>query len=208
VPETPEAFYARVLAAADTGRRLPLPDQSAWDIFPFEPDGLRVKPLGPLALPEPARAGEGGTACWRCAHPEERVVWSDERWTLAAWAAPLGLPFGAVLEPRAHLDLGDLDDVHAAEMGRLVVRIERAARGLGGIGRVHMYRFGDGGAHLHLLFLSRPAGMAQLRGSCLPIWEEMLPRVPAWVAEDGLRAVAAALAAEGGRQHALTPPAG
>ena len=54
---------------------------------------------------------------------------------------------------------------------------------LGGIGRVHVNKWGDGGAHLHLFFLARPAGFLQLRGSNLPEWEEMLPRYPQDVAD-------------------------
>jgi hypothetical protein len=202
VAETPEEFYARARAAADADGRLPLPAQSMWEIFPFEPDSLRVKPLEPPVLPEPPRGGEGGRDCPRCADPDRDVVWSDQRWVLAGWGEPLGLPFGAALLPRAHLDLGDLDDVHAAELGLLAVRIDRAVRGLGGIGRVHVNKWGDGGAHLHVVFLARPAGLLQLRGSNLPLWEEMLPRVPDEVAAAGLRAVARSLAATyGGQAH-------
>jgi diadenosine tetraphosphate (Ap4A) HIT family hydrolase len=201
VPVTPEDFYASVLLAADEERRLPLPEQAMWEIFPFELAGLVVKPLDPLTLPEPPRGGEGGRDCSRCARRLERVVWSDERWTLSAWPEPLGLPFGAILEPKAHLDLGDLDDQHAAELGQLIVSIERAARLLSGVARVHVNKWGDGGAHLHVAFLGRPAGMLQLRGSCLPLWDEMLPRVPAPAADSALRSVAAALASRGGRQH-------
>lgn len=201
VPYTPEEFYARCRAHADADGRLPLPDQSLWEIFPFEPEGLRVKPLEPPVLPEPPRAGEGGRKCGFCADPERHAVWSDERWVLTRFAEPLGLPFGAALMPRAHLDLGELDDTHAAELGVLTVRVDRAVRALGGIGRMHVYKWGDGGAHLHLMFLARPLGLLQLRGSNLALWEEMLPRVPDDVVEADLRAVAQALAGHGGRAH-------
>ena len=73
-------------------------------------------------------------------------------------AGPLGLPFGALLMPRAHLDLGDLDDEHAAVLGRLVVRAERAVSALPHIGRVHVNKWGDGSAQLHAFFLARPEG--------------------------------------------------
>ena len=201
MPYSPEEFYARCLAHADADGRLPLPAQSMWEIFPFEPDGLRVRPLEPPVVPEPPRGGEGGNPCRRCADPEANVVWSDERWTLVAWDEPLGLPFAAALMPKAHLDLGDLDERHAAELGVLTVRVERAVRGLGDIGRVHVYKWGDGGAHLHLMFLARPLGLLQLRGSNLALWEEMLPRIPEDVAAADLRRVALALAEQGGRAH-------
>ncbi len=35
IPTSPD-FYARVVAHADAERRLPLPDQAGWEIFPFE----------------------------------------------------------------------------------------------------------------------------------------------------------------------------
>ena len=47
---TPQQYYDRAVAAADDEGRLPLPEQSMWEIFPFEPDSLRVKPLEPLVL--------------------------------------------------------------------------------------------------------------------------------------------------------------
>ena len=201
MPDTPDEFYARALAHADAEGRLPAPPQSDWDIFPFELDGLNTRALQPPVVPEPPRGGEEGVGCWRCDKPDEAVIWGDERWLVSRFTEPLGLPFGAALMPRAHLDLGDLDDQHAAELGVLTVRIDRAVRALGGIGRVHVYKWGDGGAHLHLMFLARPEGLLQLRGSNLALWEEMLPRLP----EDGvladLRAVAHALAEHGGRAY-------
>jgi hypothetical protein len=201
VPYSPDEFYARCLAHADAEGRLPIPAQSMWEIFPFEPEGLRGRPFEAPVVPEPPRAGEGGTPCGRCADPEKNVVWSDDRWVLSTWGEPLGLPFAAALMPRAHLDLGDLDDRHAAELGVLTVRIDRAVRALGHIGRVHLNKWGDGGAHLHLMFLARPEGLLQLRGSNLALWEEMLPRIPDDVAAADLRTVAHALAEHGGRAH-------
>ena len=201
MPLTPEEFYARALAHADAEGRLPMPQQSMWEIFPFEQESLRIKPLEPPVLPEPPRGGEGGSDCWRCTNPDEGVVWSDERWVFGGWGEPLGVPFGGMLMPKAHLDLGDLDDTYAADLGRLTVRIERAVRALGGMGRVHVNKWGDGGAHLHVLFLARPYGLLQLRGSLLPLWEEMLPRMPEDVVAADLRTVAHALAAESGTAH-------
>lgn len=200
MPYTPEEFYARAVAHADAEGRLPAPPQSEWDIFPFEVESLRTRPLQPPVLPEPPRGGESGPeACRRCQDPERGAVWADERWVLVRFDEPLGLPFGAALMPRAHLDLGDLDETHAAELGVLTVRIDRAVRALGGIGRVHVCKWGDGGAHLHLMFLARPAGLLQLRGSNLALWEEMLPRLPEEVTAADLGTVARTLAETGGR---------
>jgi diadenosine tetraphosphate (Ap4A) HIT family hydrolase len=198
---TPDEFYARVRAHADPDGRLPLPAQSMWEIFPFEHEALRVKPFEPPVLPEPPRGGEGDKACGRCADPERDVVWSDERWVLAAWGEPVGLPFAATLMPKAHLDLGDLDEAYAAELGVLTVRISNAVEALGNVGRVHVNKWGDGGAHLHVVYLARPAGFLQLRGSNLALWEEMLPRVPDDVLAADLSTVARALAERGGRAH-------
>lgn len=176
--ETPAEFYQRALAHADAERKLPPPPQSEWDIFPFEDDSLVVRPLAALTLPEPPRAGEDGVDCWRCEHPDDGAVWANDRWTLIP-LADAHVPFAVMLMPRAHFDLGDLDDAMAAELGVLAVRITRAVEALDLIGRVHLYKFGDGGEHLHAFLFGRPAGMLQLRGSCLPIWDEMLPDLPA-----------------------------
>ncbi|HVE63936.1 MAG TPA: hypothetical protein VNB94_09065 [Mycobacteriales bacterium] len=201
VSPSPQQFYERVLAFADAERRLPLPAQSMWEIFPFEHETLRTKPLDPLVLPEPPRHGEDPSQCRVCARGDERAAWTDDRWMLVRFSEPLGLPFGAMLTPRAHLDLGDLDDEHAADLGLLTVRLDRAIRALGGIGRVHVNKWGDGGAHLHVMFLARPAGLLQLRGSNLSLWEEMLPRVPLDEAAEALHVVSQSLAAWRGRAH-------
>ena len=50
----PEEFYTHALRAADAEGRLPLSRITAWDVFPFEQTGLRVVPLNPPVLPEPA----------------------------------------------------------------------------------------------------------------------------------------------------------
>jgi hypothetical protein len=194
VPETAEEFYARVRAHAGEDGRLPVPEQAAWDVFPFEQESLQVKRLAPLTLPEPARDGEGGQPCRRCADPDARVVWRNERWMLSAVPVELAVPFGALLETREHLDVADLDEDMAAELGRLVVRVTRAGEALDGVARVHVNRWGDGGAHLHVWFLGRPAGMLQLRGSCLPVWDDMLPRLPRPTMAASLALAAAALA--------------
>ena len=202
MPETSQEFYDRAMATADDDGRLPLPAQAMWEIFPFEHEALRVKPLDPPVLPEPPRAGEGGQGCWRCEQSDEGVVWSDERWVLTGFAEPLGLPFAAMLMPRAHLDLGDLDDQHAADLGRMVVLIARAVESLASVGRVHVNKWGDGGAHLHVFLLGRPARLVQLRGSNLALWEEMFPRQPAELAAETLQVAVAALAEHGGQAWA------
>ena len=197
------AYSDRVRAAADEQGRLPLPDQAMWEIFPFEPESLVVKPLAPDVVPEPPRGGEGDRPCWRCSSPdpEAGVLWSDDRWVLAAMGEQLRLPFAAMLMPREHLDLGDLDDDLAADLGLLIVLVDRAVRRLPDVERCHVNKWGDGGAHLHVAFLGRPTGMMQLRGSNLALWEDMLPPVPDDVAAATMRQVAQDLAAVRGRAH-------
>ncbi|HTW21142.1 MAG TPA: hypothetical protein VME70_13130 [Mycobacteriales bacterium] len=192
--ETPQEFYDRVVAASTDGR-LPVPSSvTDSEIFPFETEGLRVRPLSPPVLPEPPRAGEeGGAPCARCALGEEQALWGDERWLLVPPGEPVGLPFAALLMPREHLDFGELDGGLAAELGRLLVAIERAVKTLDGVARVHVNIWGDGGEHLHVWFLARPLGLLQLRGSCLPDWLDLLPARPAEDVAADQRAVVDAL---------------
>lgn len=211
MPESAEEYYARILAAADEDGRLSVAveEMPGWDNFPYEIDTLRLKPLQPLLAAEPDRGGEDPAQC-RCAtepaQPADRTeppaLWSNERWVLRA--LPSGLPIMAILQPRAHHDLTDLPDALAQELGRLLVAVGAAVEALPSVGRVHVAKYGDGGAHLHIFFLGRPARAGQFRGSPLLDWEENLPRVPAQVAADNARFVADRLvAAVGGSSGAL-----
>ncbi len=180
--ETAEEFHARVAAATDHEGRLPVAIElmPGWDIFPFELEGLRIKPLEPLSDSEPPRTGENPADC-PCHGPEDperaaRFAWSNERWVLVD--AGMKLPVTLTLQPRAHHDLADLPDDLAAEMGVLMVAVAAAIESLPSVGRCHVGRYGDGGAHLHPFFFGRPARMPQLRGSCVLDWEENLPDVP------------------------------
>lgn len=180
--ESAEEFHARVAAATDDEGRLPVAIEAmpGWDIFPFELDGLRIKPLEPLADAEPAREGEDPDDCF-CQQPmpperAARVAWRNERWLLAT--LDMKLPVSFILRPVQHHDLADLPDEMAAELGVLLVRVTAAIEELPSVGRCHVGRYGDGGAHAHPFFFGRPARMLQLRGSCLLDWEENLPAVP------------------------------
>jgi hypothetical protein len=192
--ETAEDFHARVAAATDDEGRLAvaIEEMPGWFIYPYEPDGLRVKPLEPLEDVEPDRAGEdpADCSCLQEETPEQaaRVAWSNERWKVIEVA--MKLPVTLILKPRAHHDLADLPDDLAAEMGLLMVAITAGVESLPSVGRCHVGRYGDGGAHLHPFFFGRPARMSQLRGSPLLDWEENLPAVP----EDVRRANAAHVA--------------
>jgi hypothetical protein len=191
MPMTPEEFYAYAMRAADDEGRLPLSRMTGWEVFPFEPAGLQVVPLARPVLPEPPRAGENALDCQACAAARE-PVWSDEHWRLSALGSS-GAPLILLLETVAHHDLPDLPDDRAAEMGLLVVRIARAIELLPHIARAHVSRWGDGSAHLHIFFFARPAGFAQLRGTCLAIWDDLLPAVPDSQRDQDAAAIAKAL---------------
>lgn len=193
-PESASSFHARLAAAADSEGRLPVGVEAmpGWDIFPYELTGLLMKPLRPALTTEQPRAGDDPGTC-ACVQDrgDERLVWSNERWRLTH-ANSSGPPLLLLLGPVRHHDLNDLPDDLAAEMGQLMVAIADAMEGLPSIGRAHIQKIGDGGAHLHLWFMGRPALTDQFLGSPLVDWEESFPRVPTEV----LRANAAALADE------------
>jgi hypothetical protein len=84
---------------------------------------------------------------------------------------------------------------HAADFGRMAGRVERPILSRGGVARVHLNRWGDGGAHFHVWFIPRPLGMLEARGMYLPIWEDVLPNVSDAELAAAARKVAAAMAA-------------
>jgi hypothetical protein len=95
-----------------------------------------------------------------------------------------------MLSPLEHHDLPSLPLDLAAEMGQVVVAVADAVEHVPSVGRAQLAKYGDGGAHLHLLFLGRPARILQFRGSPLLDWEENLPRVPLQVLQANARIVA------------------
>ena len=176
-----------------------MPPVGDWETFPFEGE-IRVRPLLPPA-DEPPRLGDDPADCWRCRLGDEDVIWSDDRWLLAPLAKPSGLPVIVILMPRQHCDLGDMPPHLASELGPLIVRVERAVDAVGGIGRVHVGRWGDGSAHLHFWFIARPARMPQLRTSFAAVWDDILPPLPEALWRANLAVVARELAGTGGRSH-------
>jgi diadenosine tetraphosphate (Ap4A) HIT family hydrolase len=149
---------------------------------------------GERRIPEPPRRGEpGGPPCSICGGETTSAVWSDENWTLHP---PVGGSLaGAVwLASRVHVDsFADLPDELAADFGRIAARVERAILSLGDAARVHLYRWGDGGAHFHVWFLPRPLGMVEASGMMLPLWEDVLPNVSDEELADAARRVADAM---------------
>ena len=155
--------------------------------LPFA-EPLTPREPGPRVIPEPPRRGEaGGPPCSVCpGEDNEHTIWSNEHWILNH-GVQTSLPGAVWLTTREHCDsFGDLPAERAREFGELAGRIDRAILSLPDVARVHLYRWGDGGAHFHVWFLPRPLGMVEAAGAMLPLWEDVLPNVP----DDELRAVA------------------
>jgi diadenosine tetraphosphate (Ap4A) HIT family hydrolase len=152
---------------------------------------LVARTPGPRVVPEPPRRGEpGGGDCGVCLGKAAWPVWSDEHWTLHP---PVGssLPGTVWLASREHVDsFLDLPGASLAAFGPVVARVERAMLTLGDVGRMHLYRWGDTGAHFHVWFLPRPLGMLEAYGAMLPLWEDALPVQP----DDVVRAAAEKIA--------------
>ena len=155
-----------------------------------------MSPLRPLVLPEPPRHGEDQADCGSCRRRDDGI-WRNDRWRLSR-VPGVGVPLALMLHPRDHHDLADLPDELAAELGVLTVHLARHIQALPHIARAHVYRLGDGGAHLHVWFFARPTGQSQLYGSWLVVWDDLLPEYPAEIADADAAVVARALAASYG----------
>jgi len=139
---------------------------------------LTVRSLGEPVIPEPPRRGEpGGDPCGICTGQATKPVWSDENWSLHPPVG--GSLLGAVwLATKDHVDsFTDLPEPASLEFGRVIASVERGILSLGGVARVHLYRWGDGGSHFHVWLLPRPLGMIEAAGMMLPLWEDVLPNV-------------------------------
>ena len=135
--------------------------------------------------------------CEACTRADERnateaEVWRDEHWRVTV-AEPTGSPLVLILQPLAHHDFTDLPDDLAGQMGRIMVHLGAAVETLPSVARVHVSKWGDGGAHAHVFFFARPARMPQLRGTCMALWDDVLPPVPTEVRDANARAVVAEL---------------
>ena len=162
-------------------------------ILPYD-EPLIVREPGDRVIPEPPRRGEpGGEPCGICTKQATAAMWSDTHWTLHP---PVGgsLPGSVWMASRVHADsFSDLPHEVVATFGPVAARVERAILGLGGVARVHLYRWGDGGSHVHVWFLPRPLGMLEASGMMLPLWEDVLPNVPDEDLADAARRIAAAM---------------
>ena len=205
MPESAAEVYARAVAAAGTDGRLAAPPITTWDVFPWEVvDGAIAPKMLAEPTTEPPRVGdEGGKPCTACAgFDPARVVWEDEFWVLTREDEPTGLPLVLMLHTREHMDFGDLDDDLSSQFGRISNRLVRIIQGLENIGRVHVDRWGDGGAHFHVWFFARTKGLANILGSYAVEWDEILPPGPADVRDADLHVVATKLANWGGHARA------
>lgn len=192
-PTSHSPFHARL----PYGRRLSADPLLGGPFFPFDRD-VRVVPLDEPVVPEPPRNGEpDGGECFRCAEPDQDVIWRDEHWNVRAGGVRLGIPMIAGLSPNEHMTLHTMTPEVEASMGSVIRRVAMAVSRIPGVGRAHFSRWGDGSEHFHLHFLARPLGMMQMRGALLAAWDDILPDVP----DDEVRAniaVVAAAMAEGG----------
>lgn len=202
MPEPPEDLYARVVAQVGEDGRLPMSSIAEWDSFPWEVVDGRLAPrvLQPPVDAEAPREGDpGGAPCRVCAGDSaDRWIWVNDRWTLKPLKRS-GLPLVLMLETRAHLDYTDLDDDLAAEYGRLSVWLCRIISNLPYVGRVHVGRWGDGSAHLHIWFIARPERLPGIVGSMAVEWDDLLPPPPEEIWRADLQAVARRLATHDGR---------
>ncbi len=205
MPESAAEVYARIVATVGEQGRLPLADSAAWDSFPWEVvDGvLAPKVVGAPAEEQPRWGEHPDKPCGSCAgFDPATVVWEDDVWVLTHPGAPTGLPLVLTLHPREHLDMGNLDDEHASQLGRISNRLVRIIENLPHIKRVHVNRWGDGGSHLHVWFFARTEGLTGVVGSFAVEWDEMIPPGPEDVWRADLHTVATKLANWGGDARA------
>jgi diadenosine tetraphosphate (Ap4A) HIT family hydrolase len=200
MPESAEEVYARVVAQVGKDGRLPMPPVEEWDMFPWElvEGELKPKVLAPPLAAEEPRWGEGDKPC-ACEKGEPaNAIWGNDRWVVKSTDKPVGMPLVLFLESREHLDFDEMDDELAAELGRVTSWLHRIMARLPHIGRVHVCKWGDGSAHLHVWFIARTARLPHVRGSMAVEWNEMLPPGPEDVWRADLKRVADRLATHDG----------
>ncbi|HKE64215.1 MAG TPA: hypothetical protein VKB59_06105 [Micromonosporaceae bacterium] len=172
---------------------------ASYQTFPFDLP-VQVRPLADTVAQEPPRHGLSAEDCHACASVDDDYIWTDESWRLRIWSES-PLPGVVLLESRVHADsFLDLPPDLLTAFGPMCARVERALYGLGGIGRVHLYRWGDGGAHFHVWFYPRPYGRLQLRGSFITAWSPVLEPQPVEDLAAAGRVIAAGMRGESGSE--------
>ncbi|KRF10515.1 hypothetical protein [Nocardioides sp. Soil796] len=102
-------------------------------------------------------------------------MWSDDHFAVYP-PRTCSLPGTVWIASREHVDsFVDLSPAASAAFGPFVAQVEGAILARGDVGRVHLYRWGDGGAHFHVWLMPRPLGMLDAQGMMLPLWEDVLP---------------------------------
>jgi hypothetical protein len=119
---------------------------------------------------------------------------ANDRWMVRA-GLPSSSPVVVFLETRAHLDLGDLDETYAAELGVLTWQLEAAIRAVPDVGRVHVHRWGDGSSHFHVWFVARSARQVEFYDWGNILWSQVLPPLPSDLMHRNLDIVATSLRA-------------
>jgi diadenosine tetraphosphate (Ap4A) HIT family hydrolase len=155
---------------------------------------LTAREPADLVVPEPPRRGEeGGEPCFPCSTAsDDNLIWADDTWTLHN-PGQTSLPGSVWLASRDHFDsFADMPPDVAPTLAAVIGKVERAILATGDVGRVHLARWGEGGAHFHLWFLARPLGRLDMSGPQLMAWEDVLPPATAdRIAEAGRRIAAA-----------------
>ena len=203
--ESAEQVHARITAQVGPDGRLPAPPSNEWDNFPWEVvDGSIVPRRLPPPADEPPRSGETEDGpCPSCfGVPPENIVWEDDFWRLKHLGGPSGLPIVLILEPRRHLDFGQLDDELASQHGRITNRLVRVVEGLENVARCHVLRYGDGSQHAHTWVVGRTARLTGVIGSPTIEWDDVLPAGPEDVWRADLHTIATKLANWGGEARA------
>ena len=181
-----------------TDTSLPVPDFVNGQIFPFVGD-FQVRPYKAHHAADRPRSGEpGGEPCACTRLTDDDYNWVDDNWRVRPPSQRSAVPMQLFLETREHLDMDELSPELAGEMGQMIVRLDRGMQAIGGIGRVHVNRWGDGGSHFHMWFYARPLGSSQMLGFCLPMWAMILPPTDDDTWQRNLSIVAAELAKDGG----------
>lgn len=181
--------------------RLPVPNVVEWPIFPFEGD-FKVRKIEPPFDEERLRHGDpGGPPCGCEDGDKPDPVWTDGTWAVTRILfaeSEAGFP-SYMLQTVEHMDFGEMSEELAAQFGVMSLRMERALTSLPNVGRVHINRWGDGGAHMHVWFLGRPFGAWQFSGYMLPLWGFILPPLDEVKLAENDRLVAAHLDAAAGQ---------
>jgi diadenosine tetraphosphate (Ap4A) HIT family hydrolase len=103
------------------------------------------------------------------------MIWEDDHWTVHN-PVQCSLPGTLWLASKTHFDsFADMPADQAATLAGVIGRVERAILTTGEVGRVHLARWGEGGAHFHLWFPARPVGRLDMANHALPVWEDALP---------------------------------